>query len=170
MDLGMTYTQQRSKFVGSSASDDFYLRGATVDFAYMPFHGLGPVVSLNGLAVTNLRTEIDIHQASFLGGGRYTFSLGYITPTVWSRRGSIFVEGLAGITHATAGYYPEGNTLANSASGLTYAFGGGINYTLYHRFDLRVMSHYFVTSLSNGGTNQQRNAQISAGVNWHLGR
>src|ERR1700691_472363 len=54
MDLGMTSTHQRSKFVGGSASDNFYLRGATVDFAYSPFHGIGPVVSLNGLAVTNL--------------------------------------------------------------------------------------------------------------------
>ena len=169
MDLGMTYTQQRSKFVGGSASDDFYLRGATVDFAYTPFHGIGPVVSLNGLAVTNLRTEIDIHQASFLGGGRYTFSLGHISPTLWSRKGSIFAEGLVGLTHATDGYYPSGSTLSSTASGFTYAFGGGINYNLYHRFELRVMSHYFTTDLPNGGTNQQRNIQVSAGVNWHLG-
>jgi hypothetical protein len=169
MDLGMTYTQQRSKFVGDSASDNFYLRGATVDFAYSPFHGIGPVVSLNGLAVTNLRTEIDIHQASFLGGGRYTFSVGHISPTLWSRRGSIFAEGLVGLTHATDGYYPSGTTLTSTASGFTYALGGGINYNLYHRFDLRVMSHYFTTELPNGGTNQQRNIQVSAGVNWHLG-
>jgi hypothetical protein len=169
MDLGMTYTQQRSKFVGASASDNFYLRGATVDFAYTPFHGIGPVVSLNGLAVTNLRTEIDIHQASFLGGGRYTYSLGHISPTIWSRKGSIFAEGLVGITHASDGYYPNGNTLSSTASGYTYAFGGGINYRIYHRFELRVMSHYFTTELPNGGTNQQRNIQVSAGVNWHLG-
>ena len=169
MDLGMTYTQQRSKFVGASASDDFYLRGATVDFAYSPFHGIGPVVSLNGLAVTNLRTEIDIHQASFLGGGRYTYSFGHISPTVWSRRASIFAEGLVGLTHATDGYYPKGDTLSSTASGYTYAFGGGVNYNIYHRFELRVMSHYFTTELPNGGTNQQRNIQVSAGVNWHFG-
>ena len=169
MDLGMTYTQQRSKFVGASASDDFYLRGATIDFAYQPFHGIGPVVSLNGLAVTNLRTEIDIHQASFLGGGRYTYSFGHISPTVWSRRASIFAEGLVGLTHATDGYYPKGDTLSSTASGYTYAFGGGVNYNIYHRFELRVMSHYFTTELSNGGTNQQRNIQVSAGVNWHFG-
>ena len=40
---------------------------------------------------------------------------------------------------------------------------------LYHRFELRVMSHYFTTELPNGGTNQQRNIQVSAGVNWHFG-
>src|ERR1700761_6361715 len=100
MDLGLTYTQQRTKFVGSSSSDFFYMRGATVDFAYQPFHGIGPVVSLNGMSVTNLRTEIDIHQASFLGGGRYTYSFGHISPTLWSRRASIFAEGLVGVTHA----------------------------------------------------------------------
>jgi hypothetical protein len=31
------------------------------------------------------------------------------------------------------------------------------------------MSHYFTTELPNGGTNQQRNIQVSAGVNWHFG-
>jgi hypothetical protein len=169
MDLGMTYTQMRTKFVGAASTDNFYMRGATVDFAYSPFHGLGPVVSLNGMAVTNLRTEIDIHQASFLFGGRYTYSFGHVSPTVWSRRASIFGEGLVGITHATAGYYPQGETLVNTATGFTYALGGGVNYNLYHRFELRVMSHYFVTDLPNGGTNQQRDIQVSAGVNWHFG-
>ena len=101
MDLGMTFTQQRSKFVGASASDFFYLRGATVDYAYTPFHGFGPVASFNGLAVTNLRTQIDIHQASFLGGGRYTYSLGHISPTIWSRKGSIFAEGIVGMIEAS---------------------------------------------------------------------
>lgn len=169
MDLGMTFTQQRSKFVGASSTDFFYLRGATVDYAYSPYHGFGPVVSLNGLAVTNLRTQIDIHQASFLGGGRYTWSLGHISPTIWTRRGSIFGEGLVGLTMATAGEYPSGQKLVSNASGFTYAFGGGINYNIYHRFELRLMSHYFITDLPNGGTNQQKNIQVSAGVNWHFG-
>lgn len=169
MDLGMTFTQQRSKFVGSSSTDFFYLRGATVDYAYSPFHGIGPVVSLNGMAVTNLRTQIDIHQASFMGGGRYTWSLGHISPTVWNRKGSIFGEGLVGLTMATAGYYPSGQKLVSNASGFTYALGGGINYNIYHRFELRLMSHYFITDLPNGGTNQQKNIQVSAGVNWHFG-
>ncbi len=175
MDLGLTYTQQRTKFVGASASDFFYMRGATVDFSASIFHGVGPVVSLNGMSVTNLRTEIDIHQASYLFGGRYTYNFGHISPTVWSRRASIFGEGLFGITHATSGLYPTGplgpttNTLTNTATGFTYSLGGGINYNIYHRFELRLMSHYFVTELPNGGTNQQRDIQVSAGVNWHLG-
>jgi hypothetical protein len=168
-DLGMTFTQQRSKFVGDSASDFFYLRGATIDYAVSMFHGIGPVVSFDGLAVTNLRQQIDIHQASFLGGGRYTYSFGHITPTIWNRRGSIFAEGLVGDSIATSGYYPSGNSLVSNASGFTYAMGGGINYNLYHAFELRLMSHYFVTDLPNGGTNQQKNIQVSAGINWHFG-
>jgi hypothetical protein len=165
----MTFTQQRSKFVGDSASDFFYLRGATIDYAMGMFHGIGPVVSLNGLAVTNLRQQIDIHQASFLGGGRYTYSFGHITPTIWNRKGSIFAEALVGDSIATSGYYPSGNTLVSNTSGFTYALGGGINYNIYHAFELRLMSHYFVTDLPNGGTNQQKNIQVSAGVNWHFG-
>ena len=168
-DLGMTFTQQRSKFVGSASTDNFYLRGATVDYSQAMFHGFGPVVSLNGLAVTNLRQQIDIHQASFLGGGRYTYSVGHVTPTIWNRRGSVFAEGLVGLTLATSGYYPSGETLVSNAHGYTYAFGGGINVNLYHDFELRLMAHDFVTELPNGGTNQQRNVQVSLGINWHFG-
>ena len=165
----MTFTQQRSKFLGSASTDNFYLRGATIDYGTDLFHGMGPVVSFNGLAVTNLRKQIDIHQASFLAGGRYTYSRGHITPTIWNRKGSIFGEGLFGLTLATSGIYPDGNKLVSNASGFTYAFGGGINYNIYHAFELRLMSHYFITDLPNGGSNQQRNIQVSAGVNWHFG-
>ena len=170
-DLGMTFTQQRSKFVGSSSTDYFYLRGATIDYGTTLWHGIGPVVSLNGMAVTNLRQQIDIHQVSFLGGIRYTYSHGHITPTIWNRKGSIFAEGLYGLTLATSGYYPDpvAGTLKSNASGFTYALGGGINYNLYHAFELRLMSHYFITDLPNGGSNQQKNIQVSAGVNWHFG-
>jgi hypothetical protein len=167
-DLGMTFTQQRSKFVGSASTDFFYLRGATVDYSVDYFHGFGPVASLNGLAVTNLRQQIDIHQVSYMGGLRYTYSKGHITPTIWNRRGSIFGEAQTGFVHATSGYYPSDNTLATSASNITYSFGGGINYNVYHAFELRVMSHYVITNLPNGGTNQQKNIQVSAGVNWHF--
>lgn len=170
VDLGMTYTQQRSKFVGASSTDYFYMRGATVDLGYTPYHGIGFAVAANGMAVTNLRTQIDIHQASFMGGGRYTFNLGHISPTVWSRRAGIFGEALVGVTHASSGYYPtSNNTLASTATGFTYSLGGGVNYNLYHRFELRVMSHYFVTELPNGGTKKQENIQVSAGINWHFG-
>ena len=165
----MTFTQQRSKFLGSASTDNFYLRGATVDYATTLVHGIGPVASFNGLAVTNLRKQIDIHQISFLAGGRYTYSRGHITPTIWNRKGSIFGEGLFGLTLATSGIYPDGNNLVSNASGFTYAVGGGINYNIYHAFELRLMSHYFVTDLPNGGSNQQKNIQVSAGVNWHFG-
>ena len=175
LDLGMTYTQQRTKFVGAASTDNFYMRGATVDLAYSAFHGIGPVVALNGMAVTNLRSEIDIHQSSYLFGARYTYNFGHVSPTMWSRRASLFGEGLFGITHATDGLYPTGplgpktNTLTSTATGFTYSLGGGVNYNLYHRFELRAMAHYFVTELPNGGTNQQRDIQVSAGVNWHFG-
>jgi hypothetical protein len=168
-DLGMTFTQQRSKFVGSASTDNFYLRGATVDYSQALFHGAGPVASFNGLAVTNLRQQIDIHQASFLGGGRYTYNVGHVSPTVWNRRGSVFAEALVGLTLATSGLYPSGETLVSNAHGFTYALGGGVNVNLYHDFELRLMAHDFVTELPNGGTNQQRNVQFSLGVNWHFG-
>jgi hypothetical protein len=171
MDLGFTYSQERTKFVGSSTNDFFRLRGATVDFGYTVHRGLGVAVAGTGLSVSNLRQSIDIHQASFMAGPRFTYNYGHITPTAWNRHTGTFVEGLVGYTFATSGLFPiSGNNLTNHASGLTYQLGGGINLGFYHRFDLRILQvDYVQTHLPNGGTNQQNNIRLSAGVNFHFG-
>ncbi len=108
-------------------SDNFYMRGATVDLAASLFHGIGPVVSLNGMAVTNLRSQIDIHQASFLFGGRYTYSFGHISPTVWSlprqplRRRPLRHHPRLRRPLSTGPLGPATNTLTNTATGFTYS-------------------------------------------------
>ncbi len=175
MDLGLTYTQQRTKFVGASSKDFFYMRGATVDFADSIFHGVGPAVSLNGMAVTNLRSRsTSTRPASSSAAVTPTTSAtspppsGAAVPASSGKASSAY-------THASDGLFPTGplgpatNTLTHTATGFTYSLGGGVNYNIYHRFELRAMAHYFVTDLHNGGTNQQRDIQVSAGVNWHFG-
>jgi len=171
LDLGFTYSQQSSKFVGSSPSDDFTLRGATIDAGIGLWHGLGVALAANGLAATNLRSSIDIHQISLMAGPRYTYDVGHITPTAWNRHLGVFVDGKVGYTFATTGLYPSGpTTLAGNAAAITYSGGGGVNLTLYHRFDVRVAQvEYVQTHLPNGSTNQQNNLRFSAGVNFHLG-
>jgi hypothetical protein len=171
IDLGFTSVQERSKFVGYSPSDDFTLRGATVDAGVGLWRGLGIAFAGNGLAATNLRNSIDIHQISLMAGPRYTYNFGHITPTAWNRHFGVFVDGKAGYTFATSGLYPTGPTgLASSAAALAYSGGGGINVTVYHRFDIRVAQvDYVQTHLPNGGTNQQNNLRFSAGINFHLG-
>jgi len=170
IDLGFTYVQERSKFVGYAASDDFTLRGATIDAGVGLWRGLGIAFAGNGLAASNLRTSIDIHQISMLAGPRYTYNFGHITPTAWNRHLGIFADGKAGYTFATSGLYPSSTGLTSSAAGLTYSGGAGVNVTLYHRFDFRVAQvDYVQTHLPNGGTNQQNNLRFSAGINFHLG-
>jgi hypothetical protein len=170
MDLGLTYTQQRTKFVGTSTNDYFRLRGATVDFNYELFHGLGVVASGNGMAATNQRESIDIHQTTFLTGVRYTGNYGHNTPTAWGRHAAYFLDAKVGYTFATSGIYPLGVALTNHASGLTYAGGAGIDVHLYHRLDLRLFQvEYVQTHLPNGGTNQQNNLSIAGGLNFHFG-
>ena len=171
IDLGFTYSQERSKFVGYSPSDDFTLHGATVDAGIGIWHGLGVALAGNGLAATNLRNSIDIHQISLMAGPRYTYNFGHITPTAWNRHFGVFVDGKAGYTFATSGLFPSGtNGLTSNAAGLTYSGGGGINLTVYHRFDFRVAQlEYVQTHLPNGGSNQQNNLRFSTGINFHFG-
>jgi len=170
-DFGMEYTQERAKFVGSAPSDYFYLRGATVDLAYSLWKGIGVSGSGTGLAATNVRGNIDIQHIQFLVGPRYTYNLGRITDTAWNRHGGIFVEGKVGYTIAPAGLYPQNGVEQTHASSLTYEGGGGINVTIYHRFDLRLIEADWVrTMLPNGGTNIQNTLRFASGVNFHLGQ
>jgi hypothetical protein len=170
VDLGMTYQQERSKFVGSADADYFYLRGAAVDLGYTVWKGIGVTGSATGLAGTNLQSNIDIHHVEMLGGVRYTYNLGHITPMAWNRKGGIFLEGKGGYTFATSGLYPVNGVIATSASALTYAGGGGINFHIYHRFDLRLIeAHYVISKLPNGGTNQQNTLRFGSGLNFHFG-
>jgi hypothetical protein len=170
VDFGMVYTQERSKFVGSSPNDYFYLRGATLDLGYSLWHGIGVTGSATGLAGTNLQTNIDIHHVEMLGGVRYTHNLGHITPTVWARKGGIFLQAKGGYTFATSGLYPVNGVVATSASALTYVGGGGINFHVYERFDVRLAEvDYVISHLPNGGTNQQNTLRFGAGLNFHFG-
>ncbi len=170
-DLGFTYSQERTKFVGPDKDDFFYLRGATIDYTWNLPSGFGLSINGTGLAVTNLRTSIDIHQASFLVGPRYTYNLGHITPTHVSRKGSAFVEAKTGYTFATTGQYPDSTGIINNtASALTYSAGAGINFHIYQRFDLRLLEvDYIRTQLPNGSTNVQNTLRLATGVNFHFG-
>jgi len=170
-DLGMMYTQERVKFVGASPSDYFYLRGATVDLSYNLWKGIGVSGTGTGLAATNVRGSIDIQHIQFLVGPRYTFNLGHITDTAWNRHGGVFVEGKVGYTIAPAGLYPTSGVEQTHSSSITYSVGAGINYTIYHRFDLRIIEGGLVrTELPNGGSNIQNTLRLASGINFHFGR
>jgi len=158
-DFGMSYVQERSKFIGSSSSDYFYLRGAKIDYSVDLWRGLGVSATGAGFAATNLRGSIDIEHIQFLVGPRYTYNLGHITDTAWNRHGSAFVEGKVGYTIAPSGLYPSNGVEQTHASSLTYQGGAGINVTMYHRFDLRLIEG-----------NIQNTVWAGSGINFHLGR
>jgi hypothetical protein len=169
-DFSMTYTQEAARFVGDSPNPYFYLRGATVEFGYDLWKGFGVSAGGTGLAATNLRGSVDIHQVSFLFGPRYTYNIGHISPTTWNRKGGIFVEGKFGYTFATAGQYPANNVITSSSSSMDMEVGGGVNLHVYHRFDVRAIEADFVrTQLPNGVGNVQNNFRIATGINFHIG-
>ena len=67
-DLGFTYLQERTKFVGSGTDPYFMLRGAKVDFGFELGRGMGLVISGTGLATVNLRGSLDVEQISLIAG------------------------------------------------------------------------------------------------------
>jgi hypothetical protein len=169
-DLGFTYLQERTKFVGSGTNVYFMMRGAKVDLAYNFAKGLGLAVSGTGLSTVNIRGSLDVEQISLMAGPRYTWNFGHITPTAINRKGGIFVEGKAGYVIATSGAYPVNGTVMDHASALTYLGGGGVNFHLYDRFDLRPLElEYVRNQLPNGGTDRQNSLRLGAGINFHFG-
>jgi hypothetical protein len=169
-DLGLTYLQERTKFVGSGTNVYFMLRGAKVDFGYDFAKGLGLVISGTGLSTVNLRGALDVEQISFMAGPRYTWNWGHITPTAINRKGGVFVEGKVGYVIATSGAYPVNGTVLDHASSLTYLGGAGVNVHLYERLDLRpVEVEYVRNQLPNGGTNVQNSLRLASGINFHFG-
>lgn len=169
-DLGISFLQERTKFVGSGTNPYFMLRGAKVDFAYSLAKGVGLVVSGTGLATVNLRGSLDEEQISFMAGPRYTWNWGHITPTATSRRGGVFVEGKAGYVIATSGAFPVNGRVMDHASALTYLGGAGLNVHLYDRLDLRAIElEYVRNQLPNGGTNVQNSLRLGTGISFHFG-
>ena len=169
-DLGFSYLQERTKFVGSGTNPYFMLRGAKVDFAYEFTHRLGLAVSATGLSTVNLRGSLDVEQISLMAGPRYTWNLGHITPTAINRKGGLYVEGKAGYVIATSGAYPVNGLILDHASALTYMGGAGFNLHAYDRLDLRVIElEYVRNQLPNGGTNVQNSLRLGAGINFHFG-
>lgn len=169
-DLGFSYLQERTKFVGGGSNPYFMMRGAKVDFAYELTHRIGLAVSGTGLSTVNLRGSLDVEQISLMAGPRYTWNWGHITPTAINRKGGVYVEGKAGYVIAISGAYPVNGTVMDHASALTYMGGAGVNLHLYDRFDLRpVELEYVRNQLPNGGTNVQNSLRLGAGINFHFG-
>ncbi len=169
-DLGFSYLQERTKFVGSGTNPYFMLRGAKVDFGYEFTHGIGLAISGTGLSTVNLRGSLDVEQIALMAGPRFTRNFGHITPTAINRKGGVYVEAKAGYVIATSGAYPVNGVIMDHASALTYMGGAGANFHVYDRFDLRVIEvEYLRNQLPNGGTNVQNSLRLGAGINFHFG-
>lgn len=169
-DFSITYVQDATRFVGNQPGTYFSLRGATTEIAYAPWKGIGFVAGGSGTAGTNLRGVVDIHTVTFFIGPRYTYNLGHISPTAWNRKGSIFVQGKFGYAFATSGQYPVKGVLTSNASSLDLETGGGINFHIYHRFDLRPIEIGYVhTRFPNGAANVQNSLRFATGINFHIG-
>jgi hypothetical protein len=169
-DFSMMYVNDAARFVGNQPATFFYLRGASVEMAYAPWKGIGFVAGGTGVAGTNLRSTVDIHTISFFVGPRYTYNIGHISPTAWNRKGSIFVQGKFGYTFATSGQYPVKGVLIGNASSLDLEAGGGLNFHIYHRFDLRLIEADLIhTRLPDGAANVQNSLRVATGINFHIG-
>lgn len=162
IDAAVSYQAMYSNPVGGGAN--FWLQGGDAQAHGQFWRGLGAVADVAGFHNANVNGSsvgLDLITATF--GPRYTRWLP-------RRPVSIYGQVLAGEAFGMHSLFPGLNgASSDSANGLAFVLGGGVNYTLRHRFSVRVFEADWVrTQLPNANNNVQNNLRLGAGLVLHI--
>ncbi len=156
VEVAVTYNAMQPS---AASGSEFWLQGGSVQLEGRFFHGLGVVADVTGQHTANMHGSgvgLDLVTATF--GPRYTWQ-----PA--RRRHAIFGQALAGEANGFNSTFPDSAGAITNASGLALKVGGGVNYTLSHRFAVRAIEAEWVrTQLPNSNSNVENNLLLGAGV------
>ena len=149
----------------------FWFEGGGIDAKVNLQKGISAVGSPSpARKASSVQPGVDVNKTTFLGGGRYTYSLW--TSLGKSRQKSnvqIFGEGLFGGTHAFNSVFPSGSAVVSSANSFALETGGGIDVFFSRSFGVRlVQAAYVRTTLPNAFSNAQNDLRLGAGVVYHV--
>jgi peptidoglycan-associated lipoprotein len=164
-EFAVTYAAQRSIVTGPG--NGFWLQGAGADASVPVYRNLSLAASLTfGHSGNTGGAGSSLDVVTMVAGPRFTWQM---RPTVSKPRPSLFAEGLFGVAHGFNSIFPEGSTLATSASSFALMTGGGIDVPLSHWAGIRLLQlDYVRTSLPNGAANVQNSFRVAAGIRLSL--
>lgn len=161
-DLAMTYTTERAK-TAPGTGDYFWVQGGSVDAGVTFYHGFGWAGNLTVEHGSRIAPGFSLRETDIMTGPRYTFRNG----SKHQRR--LFVETLAGVTHATDNVFPTSKGLTNKASAFEWQAGGGLDIDIGKHVAVRAFEvDYLRTYLPNNGANIQDHIRLAFGVTYHI--
>ena len=185
--FAVTYTGEASK-KASISNSGFWLNGVGIDGAATFHRGLGLAANFSVVHAHDSVSNTSTGKTTIVFGPRYTKDIKWarnpagqsvgnsagrgkwLKKEDWFKKmppSQIFAEALFGIAHGFDGAYPEGSTIASSASSGAIQLGVGVDVTLWKHFGARLFEFdYIRTGLPNGFANNQNDLRLSFGVNY----
>jgi hypothetical protein len=160
LDVAITYDALRAN---ATTTRNFWMQGGSVQLHGQFWHGVGVVADVSGQQTANISGSgvgLDLVTATF--GPRYTWTKPH-------SRYAVFGQALGGEAFAFNSVFPSGSNVVSDANSLAIKLGGGINYSLSHRFALRAIeANWLRTQTPNATTSVQNNLALGAGIVYRL--
>ncbi len=161
--LDFTAVRTQTNFTNTGQSSGFTLAGASATAAYKVLPHLSGVVDFSGIHVNGVQNSgLSLTELIYQVGGRYS-----IRPLA---KAQPFAQVLVGAVHATGGLYPANNVTAGGATNFAMTLGGGVDFPVTSAISLRGGVAYLLTTLPNGGNNEQGSLRVDGGLVFRFGK
>jgi hypothetical protein len=129
----------------------------------------------NGRVALGLVADVSAEHTGTVENANYglTFSTFTFGPRVSARvkKVRVFGQVLFGVAHGSGSQFPQGNSLASSASSFALNLGAGADYRINGLMSIRIPQVGYIRSdLPNATSNWQNNLNIGAGLTFNLHR
>jgi hypothetical protein len=156
LDLAVTYIGQRS--VKASSSQNFWSQGGSVELGANVWRGLGIAADVTGTNAGSIGSSgIPLSMVTVTFGPRYRW--------VARKSLSLYGETLFGEANGFRSLFPTTFGGDRSANSMALQIGGGMDYHLNKRFDLRLLDAAWLrTQFPNATNSVQNNLRLGAGI------
>ena len=138
----------------------FFMYGGNAQAALVGQKGVGVIADFGRTSANNINGDgNNLTLSTYMGGVRYV-------PRFQAKKFSTYVQALVGVAHTSSNFAIDANATRLAASA-----GGGINYVLTRRWDVRVLeASYLMTRIPNAAKIPTPASTVTTGVVFHFSR
>jgi predicted porin len=162
LDLAVSYIAQDS--LKASSSQNFWSQGGSVELGANVWRGLGIAADVTGTHAGSIGSSgIPLSMVTVTFGPRYRWYT--------QKKLSLYGEALLGEASGFRSLFPSASGSRSDANSMALQIGGGADYRLNKRFDIRLLDAAWLrTQFPNGTDNVQNNLHLGVGVVVRFGR